>query len=224
MVPSRKPRPGEEPHGVLGDEEVLVRGLQQVVEGLRRGEVLVGEVLLVVVDADVAGVDGRDPLLPVRLRVRRDRVQALGLVRGEQAVVESAGEQGVVDAEEDVAARGALGQDLLVERGPGVAALEDLDLVAGLLRERLQHLVRDVEGVVADQGDGLGAGSLGRPGARGAVVSAAREDGDAESGGECGRRVLRGGVHVIPPGGDQEETRPRPLSGEPEAGRAQQLE
>lgn len=53
---------------------------------------------------------------------------------------------------------GVLGQDELVDQSAGVPGGGDLEGVAGLGGEGLLEVVRDVEGVVGDDGDGLGVG------------------------------------------------------------------
>ena len=157
MVPSWKARPGEDVAEFSVSEQPLVLGLDQIVEALRRRDLVLLEVGAVVVDADVAVVERGDAVLGlVELELARDAVQALGLVRAEDALVQAAREQGVVDAEEHIALRVALGQDRLVDGLAGIAALEHLDLVAALLLERGQHRLGHVEGVVADERDGLG--------------------------------------------------------------------
>ena len=99
-----------------------------------------GEPLLVVVDAHVAVVDRRERGASGRAGTRRaPSASAARRVRLEDARVERAGEERVVDAEEHVADRVVLGEDRLVERRARVAGLQDLHLDAGLLRERGEH-------------------------------------------------------------------------------------
>src|SRR5215207_4674065 len=62
---------------VLDDEQALVLRLRQVVERLRDGELLVGEVLPVEVEAHVPGVDGADAVPGIELERLRD-VRELG--------------------------------------------------------------------------------------------------------------------------------------------------
>jgi hypothetical protein len=129
----------------------------------------------------------------------RDQVRALGRVRLEQPVVERAGEQGVVDAEEDVALRVVLGQDGLVDGLPGVAVLEDADLVAGLLLEVLQHALRHEPRVVADERDGLRIARAGGAG-RAARGQHGQRDETEPDGHDREPPAAGGGAHWIPPG------------------------
>ena len=69
----------------------------------------------------------------VELVARVDQVEALRLVGLEQALVERAREEVVVDPEEHVALRVALGQERPVDRLAGVAPLQDLELQSALL-------------------------------------------------------------------------------------------
>ena len=144
--------------GVDGYEQALVLGLGEVLEGGRGREALAGEVAGVDVEADVADVDGRQG------RGVGDDVALGALGQGDggggvdDALVEGAGGVGVVDAEDGVAQGGVLGQDELVDQGAGVPGGGDLEGVAGLGGEGLLEVLRDVEGVVGDDGDGLGVG------------------------------------------------------------------
>ena len=75
------------------------------------------------------------------------------LVRLEDVAVERALEQVVVDAEEHVALGVAGRQQRSRDDLAGVAGLEDLELEAALVLERLLHGRRDRERVVRDEDD-----------------------------------------------------------------------
>ena len=69
--------------------------------------------------------------------------EARRLVGLEQVLVEPAGEEGGVDAEEHVALGSVAGEDGLVHHGAGVLAQQQLHLDAGLVGERVEHVVAD---------------------------------------------------------------------------------
>ena len=133
--------PGRGARRARRDEQVLVRGLRQVVQGARRGRPCAAEPGVVDVHAHVAVVD-RGELLGVggvRERVRRGRGrQVLGGVVGEHALVDGARGERVVDAVGHVGDRGALGEHQLVGELAGVAVRLDLDAVPGLRGELLR--------------------------------------------------------------------------------------
>ena len=110
---------------------------------------------------------GVEDELGVDLRERRR------LVRLEDVAVERALEQVVVDAEEHVALWVACRQQRSRHDLAGVAGLEDLQLEAALVLERLLHGRRDRERVVRDEHD-LGR-RLVAPSAAGARASSARD-------------------------------------------------
>ena len=101
---------------------------------------VLGEPRLVVVEADVAIVDRRHRA--ARASSRRTPVgtslSAGDGVRLEDARVDRARQERVVDAVEHVAQRLALGEDRLVHHRAGVAGLQHLDGDAGLLGEPLE--------------------------------------------------------------------------------------
>ena len=136
----------------------------------------VREPRVVDVDADVAVVDRHERAL--------ERVGRGG--RRDDALVDRARRERVVDAEHEVAQRRVLGQHELVDQRAAVARLHDLDAQAGLLLERLEDAVGQRERVVRDQRDG--AGRRARSGLAGADGRAAgQRDGDGR-----GRRRASG--------------------------------
>ena len=121
--------------GFSTTRQVLVGGVDEVVEAGRHGHAVLGEPGLVVVQAHVAVVDRRDPVLGVEAERLVDLVEALRLVGHEEVGVEGPGQERRVDAEEHVGLRVAVGEDGLVHDLAGVAALDQLDLDARLLGE-----------------------------------------------------------------------------------------
>jgi hypothetical protein len=113
-----------------------------------------------------------------------------GHVLAEDALVDGAGREGVVDAVDGVAERVALGQDELVGERARVPAGHHLEGVAALLLEGRDHLVGHRPGVVGDDGDRPGARGVVRTGTAAARAGrAAREGGgrqDGSGGGEAG--------------------------------------
>ena len=171
--------------GVDGDEPVLVLGPGQVLEGGGRGGAVVREPGGVDVDADLAEVDGGQR----RGAVDDVLVGALGQVDGgggvEDPLVQDAGGEGVVHAEEGVPQRRVLGQDELVGQLPGVPGGDRLQGVAGVLLEGGDEVIGHGEGVVGDDGDG----AAGRARAAGALGAAGRErqaDGSGRGAGQQG--------------------------------------
>ena len=108
---------------------------------------------LVVVQAHLAVIDGRDAVLRVEHVLLVDRLERRGLVRVEEVALERAGEEVVVDPEEDVALRIARGQKRLRQGFARVARLEDRQLEPALLLEGLLYAVGDDERVVGDEHD-----------------------------------------------------------------------
>ena len=109
----------------------------------------------VVVDAHFAVVDRRHSLLRIARVLRVDVRERRRLVRVEEVSREGAREEVVVDAEEDVALRVAGGQQRRRQRLTRVARLQDAELQAGLVLERLPLRLRDDERVVGDEDDVL---------------------------------------------------------------------
>jgi hypothetical protein len=110
---------------ILDHEEVLVAELGEVLERLRRPDVVLAEPHLVVVEADLAVVDRCHPVLAVEDEVPR-HVRQLGRgVRLEQVMLERARQKIVVDAEEDVALRVPCREERPVQCLAGVAGLQN---------------------------------------------------------------------------------------------------
>jgi len=107
------------------------------------------------VDAHVAHVDRGEVALVV------DRVllhRCVGGVRLEDALVDRARREGVVDPVDDVAKGSVLGQDQLVDQGAAVTGGAGLEREAGVRLERGDELVGQGERVVRHQDDGAGVG------------------------------------------------------------------
>ena len=135
---------------ILDHEQALVLRLGEVVERLRDRQLTRGEVLAVEVQADVAAVDRRDPVVRIELVLRVDGGESRRLVGLEEVRVVGPTQQVVVDPEEHVALRVVAGEDRLVHDLDGVAALHQIDGDACLLLERLDHVVAHIERVVGD--------------------------------------------------------------------------
>src|SRR6266576_5269968 len=116
---------------------------------------LVAEPRVVVVEAHVALVDRCHAVLIVDEHAGPQR-DAARRVRIKELRIERACEERVVHAEEHVAERVALAQDRLVDEHARIAGLHELDLVAGLLREVGEHVLRCCERIVGDECDRVG--------------------------------------------------------------------
>ncbi len=159
---------------VFDHQQALVFRLEQIVQALRHGQVLAGEVSLVVVEAHVAIIHGEGVMGGVELEFRRDVRQQRGSVGGVDARLEGAREEGVVHAVEHVGQRGVLGEDGAVEGRAGVAALDEVDLDVVGVFERLDHRRGDGERIVGHHVQSLRPAGGGRGGGR--SRSAGRQD------------------------------------------------
>ena len=112
-----------------------------------------GEPAFVDIEADVAVVDRGDVVRGIEPVAGVDAVEALRLVGLEKALVEPAGEEVVVDPEEDVALRLPLRQEGPIDHLAGVAPLEDAELQPALPFELRLHRLRDRKRVVGDEDD-----------------------------------------------------------------------
>ena len=146
--------------GVLDGEETFVFGFEQVFEGGGDGEVVVGEVGDLVVEAYVAEVNGDGAVFGVEFVGVGDVCEEGGFVGGEDAFIEGAAEEGVVHAVKDVREGSIFGEDGFVGGGAGVAGEEDLDFGVVLLFKRGDHVFGGGEGVVGHDREGARAGGL----------------------------------------------------------------
>ena len=110
-------------------------------------------------------VDRRHAVLGVEHERRVDGAERRRRVRLEDVAGERPGEQVVVDAEEDVALGIAGRQQRARDDLARVARLQDPELQAALLLERLFHVGRDRERVVCHENDvlRLAASTAARP-------------------------------------------------------------
>ena len=100
----------------------------------------------------------------------------------EDVLLQEAGGEEAVHAEEGVAQRGVLGQDELVGQLAGVAGGDQLQSAAGVVLEGADEVVGHGESVVGDDGDGL-AVAAGGVAAR--VLGAAGRERQADGGGRA---------------------------------------
>jgi hypothetical protein len=112
---------------------------------------VIGEPAEVVVDAHLAVIDRRHPMLGIELVRLVDLTQALRRVRHEQVVVQTGREQVVVDPEEHVALGVPGGEDRAVHELPRISRLHDVDLDPRGPLERAQPALRHVERIVGHQ-------------------------------------------------------------------------
>ena len=154
-----------------------VRRVGEVVEGRRRREVPLLEPGGVDVDADVAVVDGSQPLAVVAGQdVVAGPVGQLDVEAVEHALLERPRGERVVDAEGDVAGGVVAGDGEPGGQCAGVTAAADLEPVAGLLLELPEQRLRQRERLVGDEHDlGGRAALVGRVGRGPAHQAAARE-------------------------------------------------
>ena len=206
---------------MLHHELIRELRLRQIVERLGHR----GHGVDPVVHAHVAVVHGRHAVLRVQLELVGHAGQRRRGVRHEDACVEAALQERVVDAEQHVAQRCVLGEDRLGHKRARIAHLEQLHRHAGLGRELLERPFRQIERVVADERDRrsvdqrlgdsgllsrrhrisrrlLGGGRRWRVGlGRIAVVSARCNEQHRcrDNGNEAKRPTLSESGHVLPP-------------------------
>ena len=142
----------------------MYRGIGEVVERGRRRRTRVKSSLSQLMQTSPKSTGVAWPV-GIEAQVGRDARQRLRAVEVEHLLVERAGEERVVDAVERVAERRVLREDDLVQRGAGVAVLQDPHLPARGARERPQHGLRHRERVVGDERDRPVGRAAGRAGA-----------------------------------------------------------
>ena len=144
---------------------LYIRALPSL-RGLRHRQIIFGEIILVVVDADIAIIHGQGVVGWIEFEVVRNILQRRRLIGFENIGIEGAGEEGVVHAKEHISKRRIFGEDGFIEHSACVTALEEDNFcIVGLFKSS-DNIFTDGKRVVGQDGEGLRLGWLRRAGGK----------------------------------------------------------